>query len=123
MSNVSDEVFDALLDYVDSNANALYICSADPSTYAEATTTYALGSKSSLTVSTPSDKTGGGREITVSSFNDGLSSGTGTASHWALVNTSGSAFLLSGSLGTTQSVIPGEPFGMSSFTIGLPDPT
>ena len=123
MANVADEVFDSLLDYVDTNGNAIYICSADPSTYTEASSTYALGSTSSVTISTPADRTGGGRELTVSSFNDGLSSGTGTATHWALVNTSGSAFLLSGSLGTSQSVIPGEPFGMSSFTIGLPDPT
>lgn len=123
MANVADEVFDSLLDYVDTNGNAIYICSADPSTYTEASSTYALGSKSSITISTPVDRTGGGREITVSGFNNGLTTGTGTATHWALVNTSGSAFLLSGSLGTSRAVTPSTSFGMSTFAVGLPDPT
>lgn len=124
MPYMIDAAYDALLNYIQSNAESLRICSALPGTYAEATSTYLLGTKTSPTVGTPADRSPNGREITVSAISDGSITVTGTASHWALVKDSATAALLcAGDLASTQGVTNGNTFTLTSFTIGVPDVT
>jgi hypothetical protein len=80
-----DRVFDNGLTVLDTEADKLYINSTQPATYTEAITTYALGVKNTPTVSAPADRSGGGREVTVSAVTDGSVTGTGTAGFYSLV--------------------------------------
>ncbi len=119
---LADNVLDNGLVYLTNNVTALYICSALPGTYAAATTTNALGSKTTPTVSSPAARTGSGRKVTVSAINDGSVGGTGTASHWALVKTATSELIAAGPLTGTQSVTSGNTFTLTAFDIGIPAP-
>lgn len=117
-----DRVFDNGLTVLDTEADKLYIDSTQATTYTEAITTYALGVKNTPTVSAPADRTGGGREVTVSAITDGSVTGTGTAGFFALVDSANTRLLAAGPLSATQSVTSGNTFTLTSFKIGIPDP-
>lgn len=119
---LGDRVLDNGLTVLDTEANRLDITSTQPTTYAQATSTYTLGNKTSPTIGSPADRSGGGREVTVSSISDGSVTGTGTAAYWALTDTGNSRLLATGSLSSSQSVTNGNTFTLTSFTIGIPDP-
>ena len=122
MATLGDRVFDNGLTVLDTEANRLDICSQEPTSYAEATSTYTLGNKTTPTIGTPADRGAGGREVTVSAISDGSVTGSGTASHFAITDTVNSRLLATGILGSSQSVTSGNTFSLSSFTIGIPDP-
>ena len=120
MAFLSDEVLDQGLDYLDTNGTRLDICSQEPTTYAEATSTYTLGNATVNTGATQNGDTSG-RKVTIPSISSGSVTGTGTASHWAL--TDGSAELLAtGALGSSQSVTSGNTFTLTAIDIEIPDP-
>ena len=123
MAFVSDYVMDAALAKYDTEANRLDICSQEATTYTEATTTYSLGNKTSLSIGSPADRSGGGREVTVAAFTDGSTTADGTASHWAITDTVNSRLLATGSLTAAKAVNNGDSFELSAFTIGIPDAT
>ena len=122
MATLGDRVFDNGLSVLSNEANRLDICSQEPTTYTEATSTYTLGNKTSPTISSPADRTGGGREVTVSAISDGSVTATGTATHYAITDTTNSRLLATGSLSSSQSVTSGNTFTLTEFTIGIPDP-
>ena len=123
MASLGDRVFDNGLTVLDTEANRIDITSQEATTYAEATSTYTLGNSTSLSIAAPSDRTGGGREVVAAAISDGSVSGTGTATHYAIVDTSNSRLLATGSLSASQSVTSGNTFSLASFTIGIPDPS
>ena len=105
MAFVTDNALDSGLSYLTTNGSRMDVCSQEPTTYAEATSTYTLGNKTGLTVGSPQDGDTDGRKVVVPAFTDGSSTGTGTATHWAL--TDGTSELLatgelSASFGTTS---------------------
>lgn len=122
MPYIDNNVLDSGLNYAKSNASAIYICSAEPATYTAATSTNALGSKSfgagSVFPSAIANGSPSGRQIATAAVTDGTISGTGTASHWAIV--SGTTLIAASSLTATQAVTSGNTFTLSSFTIRLP---
>lgn len=122
MATLADRVYDNGLTVLDTEANRLDICSTEPTTYTEATSTYTLGNKTSLSIGAPADRTGGGREVTVASFTDGSVTGSGTAAYYAIVDTVNSRLLATGALSSSQAVTSGNTFSISSFKIGIPDP-
>lgn len=122
MATLNDRVFDNGLTVLDTEANAIHVTSQEATTYANATTTYSLGNSTSLSIGAPQDRTGGGREVVVSAISDGSVTGTGTATHYAIVDTVNSRLLATGSLAASQSVTSGNTFTLSSVTIGIPDP-
>jgi hypothetical protein len=115
-------VYDNGLTTLDTEANRIDICSTEPTTYTEATSTYTLGNSTSLSIGAPADRSGGGREVTVAAISDGSVTGTGTAAYYAIVDTSNSRLLATGSLSASQSVTTGNTFTLSSVSIGMPDP-
>jgi len=121
MAFINDRVFDNGLTVLDTEANRLDITSQEATTYTEATSTYTLGNKTSLSVGAPGDRSGGGRKVTVAAITDGTVTGTATATHWAVVDTSNSRLLATGSLSSGQAVTNGNPFTLASFDIGIPD--
>lgn len=122
MASLHDDVFDNGLSVLNANVENLYICSQEPTTFVEASSTYKLGTKASPSVAAPSDRTGGGREAVVSAITDGSVTVTGTASHWALCDDSASKLLATAPLSSPQAVTSGNPFTLNSFAIGIPDP-
>jgi hypothetical protein len=122
MATLNDRVFDNGLTVLDTEANRIDICSQEPATYAAATSTYTLGNSTSLSIGAPQDRSGGGREVVVDAITDGSVTGTGTATHYAIVDTSNSRLLATGSLTASQSVTSGNTFTLSSVAIGIPDP-
>ena len=123
MASLGDRVFDSGLTVLDQEANKITITSQESTTYASANSTHALGSSTSLSIGAPADRSGGGREVTVAAITDGSVSATGTATHYAIVDTSNSRLLATGSLSASQSVTNGNSFTLASFKIGFPDPS
>jgi len=121
MAFLANAVFDSGLSYITSNGSRIDITSTEATTYAEATSTLTLGNSSSLSVGSPADRSGGGREVTAASITDGSVTGTGTAAFYAITDGS-SVLIATGALTASQAVTSGNSFTLSSFTVGIPDP-
>lgn len=119
---LNDRVFDNGLTVLDTEATHLYITSQQATTYAEASSTYALGNKSSLSVGAPADGAVSGRRVTVAAITDGSVTGTGTASHYAIVDSGNSRLLAANTLAGSQAVTNGNVFSLGAFDITIPDP-
>ena len=122
MATLNDRVFDNGLTVLDTEANAIHITSQEATDYTDATSTSTLGNSTSLSIGAPQDRTGGGREVVVAAISDGSITGTGTATHYAIVDTVNNRLLATGALAASQSVTTGNTFTLSSVTIGIPDP-
>lgn len=122
MATLNDRVFDNGLTVLDTEANAIHVTSQEATTYAEATSTYSLGSSTSLSIGAPQDRSGGGREVVVAAITDGDVTGTGTVTHYAIVDTANSRLLATSTLTASQVVTDGNTFTLSSVAIGIPDP-
>jgi len=122
MASLSDRVFDNGLSVLDTEANAIHITSQEATTYTEATSTYTLGNSTTLSIGAPADRSGGGREVTVAALSDGSVTGTGSATHFAIVDTTNSRLLATNTLSASQSVTSGNTFSLGSFSVGIPDP-
>lgn len=120
MAFIADYILDLLLAEF-ANANNLYICSQEPVTFTGATTTYKLGTKTSISIGAPADRTPSGRKVTVASFSNGTVDASGTATHWALTKTTGSVLMATGALASSQGVTSGNSFSLAAFDIGVPD--
>lgn len=123
MALIADYVFDAALSKLDLEANRFDITSAEATTYAQATSTYTLGNKTSPTVGAPTDRTPNGRKVVVSAISDGTVTGTGAATHWALTDTGNSRLLATGALSPSQAVTSGNTFSTTAIDIGIADAT
>ena len=121
MTLLADYVLDLALAELDTNVTHLYICSAEPTTFTEATATYALGVKATPTIGAPANGATSGRRVTVAAITDGSVTATGTATHWALTKTTGSVLVATNALAASQSVTNGNTFSLAAFDITLPD--
>ncbi len=123
MATIADRVFDNGLTVLDTEANKIVVTSQEATTFAQANATYALGNSTSLSIAAPADRSGGGREVTAAAITDGSITGTGTVTHYAIIDTTNSRLLVTGSLSASQSVTSGNTFSLASFTVGIPDPS
>ena len=121
MAFLADAVFDSGLSYITSNGSRIDITSTQATTYTEATSTFTLGNSTSLSVGSPANRSGGGREVTAASITNGSVTGTGTAAFYAITDGS-SVLIATGALTASQAVTSGNSFTLSSFTVGIPDP-
>lgn len=123
MAFLNDRVFDNGLTILDTEANAIHVTSQEATDYTEATSTYTLGNSTSLSIGAPADRTGGGRKVAVAAISDGSITGTGTVTHYAIVDTTNSRLLATAALTASQSVTSGNTFTLATFDIGIPDPS
>ena len=121
MATLDNRVFDNGLTVLDTEANKVLVTSQEAGTYAEANSTYALGNSTSLSIGAPADRSGGGRKVAVAAITDGSVTATGTATHYALVDTNSSRLLATGALTASQAVTSGNTFTLATFDIGIPD--
>ena len=123
MPFIADRVLDLGLNVLDTEATHIYVCNAEPATFTAATTTNALGNKNfgaGGCFGAPAARTPSGRRVSSIAVTDGSVTGTGTASHWAVVDTANSRLLATGSLAASQAVTSGNTFTLASFDIGIP---
>lgn len=121
MATLDNRVFDNGLTVLDTEANAIHVTSAEATSFANVSSV-TLGNSTSLSIGAPQDRSGGGREVVVAAITDGSVTGTGTATHYAIVDTVNSRLLATGSLTASQAVTSGNTFTLSSVAIGIPDP-
>lgn len=122
MATIADYVLDAALSKLDTEADRIDITSQEAATYAEATSTYTLGNSTSLAFGAPQDGDTSGRKVQSAAITDGSVTGSGSASHYAIVDTSNTRLLATGSLTTPQGVTSGNSFTIAAFDVEIPDP-
>ena len=122
MATLNDRVFDNGLTVLDTEGNRVDICSQEPTTYAAATSTYTLGNETSISVSAPANASPNGRKVTLAAITGASVTGTGTATHYAIVDTGNSRLLATGSLSASQAVTSGNTFSLTASDIRSPDP-
>jgi hypothetical protein len=120
---LDDRVFDFGVNELTTNVTAIVICSALPTNFTEANSTYKLGSKTSYTVGAPANRSGGGREVTCPAVTGGTVSTTGTATHSALIDTVNSRLLQAKALASSQAVTSGNTWSCAAFKVGSPSAT
>lgn len=121
---VGDYVLDNGLSAIDTLASHVYLCSALPTTYTEATSTYALGNKNfgaGSVTGAPAAGSPNGRKVTTTAITDGSITATGTASHWAIVDSANSRLYAAYTLAATQAVTNGNTFQLPAFDVRLPN--
>ncbi len=126
---VANSVLDAALNYIATNGGRLDICSTQPTTYAEATSTYSLGNVTLTTgaggasYSAIADGTTSGRKITVAAVSGISVTATGSAQHVAISKTTATTELLYvTTLASAQSVTSGNTANVAAWTIEIADP-
>lgn len=122
---ISTDVIDSGLSYLDTNADKIYICSALPTTYTEAITTYALGNNNfgsaGAAIGSPAAATTPtGRKVSTTTVSTGSVTATGTAAYWAVVASASTKLLAAGPLSAGVAVTNGQTFTLSSFAIQIP---
>ena len=124
---VNDAVMDLALAGI-ATGNKLFLCSAQPATYAEAGTTYVLADHD-LTVGhgngdyTIANGASSGRKITVTAQTGIDVDGNGTVTYVAIGRSSDSTLLLVSSLTTPKAVVSTDTVDLAAFTYTLPDPS
>lgn len=119
MALIADYIFDLALSELDTATSTLHICSSEPANYAGIAAVQ-LGTKTSLSIGAPADRSPNGRKVTVAAITDGTVSASGTATHWA-ISKSGTTLMASGALSSSQAVTNGNVFTLAAFDIGIPD--
>ena len=122
MPNLSDSVLDAALAVIQSDASDVHLCSDNPGTYAEATDTFSLGS-GAVTVGAPAANTPSGRQVEISGDGEIAFDGTGTATHWALVNTAGTELLAVGEMAAPESVEASTTRPVNDWSVAIEQPS
>jgi hypothetical protein len=126
MAYLNDRVLDNGLAILDTEADRIDICSQEPATYTEATSTYTLGFKdhgsAGSAFGSPADRSPSGRKVSSTAVTDGSVTGTDDATHWAVSDVGNTRLLAAGSLASSQAVTSGNAFSLPSFDIGIPDP-
>lgn len=121
--NLASRVLDNGLTILDTECDKIYICSAEPTTFTEATSTYALGNKNwgaGNAFGAPAARSPNGRKVASVAITDGSVTATGTATKWAAVDSSNSRLLAVGSLSASQAVTNGNTFQLPTFDVGIP---
>ena len=120
MPFIADYALDAGIEKI-REGTRIDICSQEPVSYTEATSTYTLGNKTGLSLGAVADRSPSGRKTTVPAITDGTTTGTDDGSHWALTDPGNSRLLATGALASPQAMTSGNPFTLTAFDIGIPD--
>ena len=123
---VHDDVLDAALNMVKNNATRMSICSAQPTTFTEAMTTYKLAivtiSSSNFTGPAENDGTGAGRKLT-SNANNGLTvDATDDGAFVALVDFANEKLLYVTECDNVQTLTEGNTVNIPAWAIRIQDP-
>jgi hypothetical protein len=117
---VHDNVLDAALNLIKTTANLMVVCSTQPTTRAEAVTTYALADVAMTSTDyTVSNGDTNGRKVRVAAKSAVPVDVTGSAQHIALVDATN---LLYVTTCTTQTITSGNTVDIPVWDIEIADP-
>jgi len=122
---ITPNALDASLNYIKNNVENLYICSSEPTTFLEASSTYRLGVKAAPTVTGPIAYTVDletGRMITLAAITDGVIESAGTAAYLALTDDSNNELLYAKPLNVAEIIVAQLVFTMPSSNIKIKNP-
>jgi hypothetical protein len=114
------QTFNGGLTAFHNNATTVWIDSTQPTSYTQATSTYALGSNvvaAGSCVGAPASGTPSGQQVTVAAVTAGNISATATAGFYGV--TDGTYCYAANQLLATQVVSAGNTFTLQSFTVTL----
>ena len=120
VATISDGVFDAALNFLETNGTEVHICSADPTNWA-GLAAVTLGNETACAYTGPEDHTSG-RKTTLDAITDGDVTDTDTATHFAITNGSDTVYVIQ-ELNASQAVTSGNKFTLTACIIAIPDPT
>lgn len=117
-----DAIIDGMLNYLQLRITGISVCSTQPTTYAEATSTYKLADKNGLTSTNLTVGNGdtSGRKVTMSAHNGIAVDASGTAAHVAWWGSSGSTLLLVTTC-TTQALTSGNTVNIPAHDFEIRD--
>ncbi len=120
---MNDSMADAAFDYLD-QCDLMILCSAQPATYAEATSTYALADVAMTpdTDFTKADGDSSGRKVTMAAKSGVNVDASGTGTHIALVRSSDSSLRFVTTC-TSQAVTSGNTVNFPAWDDEIGDPT
>jgi len=120
MAFICDAMLDAFLDYLD-NADKLHLCSAEPTTYAEAASTYSKGNVAISSANwTTANGDSNGRKATLAAM--ALTpSATATVTHWAIVKSGTSELIATGALAAQLGLTSGVAITTQALVVAAPD--
>jgi hypothetical protein len=122
--SVHDDVLDGALNVVKNNATRLCVCANQPTTYAEATSTYKLAIKtiSSSDFTGPANGDTNGRKLTVNAANGLNVDAGGDAQHIALADVANSKLLYVTTC-TLKTLALNDSVNVPAWDIEIADPT
>lgn len=124
---INDRIMDLGLDILNTEADRIDICSQEPVTYTEATSTHSKGNKdhgaAGSAFGAPADRTPTGRKVSSTAVTDGAVTATATVTHYAVTDVGNTRLLATNSLASSQAVTSGNTWALPSFDIGIADPT
>jgi hypothetical protein len=125
MPSLNNNTLDNGLSALKAAADRVYLCSQEPTTYTEATSTYALGNKNfgagAVFPAAIANGSPSGRQIVSAAVADGSITANGTATHDAIVTSGSSRLESSQALSASQVVSSGNVFTKTAQTIRLPN--
>lgn len=118
-----DDFADASLNLLKNYATRLTVCSAQPTSYAEANATYALADVTidSSDFTGPANGDTSGRKITVGAQSGVTVDSSGTATHVALLDVANSKLLYVTTC-TSQALTAGNTLSTSAWDVEIADP-
>lgn len=121
--SVHNDVLDAALNYIKNNGTRLCLCSAEPTTYTEAITTYKLADVdiTSVNYTGPADGDVSGRKLSVNAQSGVTVDSTGTSTHLAIVDVTNTK-LLYVTTHTSQALTAGNTVNIGAWDIEIADP-
>lgn len=124
MPTIANHIFDNGLSALIADADAIHVCSQEPTTFTAATTTFTLGNSTTMSFGAIQDNPGaaGGRQTVLAAITDGSATASGTGTHFAIVDTVNSRLLVTGNVGSPQAITSGNSFSLAAITVGLADP-
>lgn len=119
----NDSMMDAALDYLKNNVTRICVCSAQPTTYTEAITTYELADVTvDSTDFTHANGDSSGRKTTVAAQSGVTIDNSGDATHVALVSVSDTTLRYVTTC-TSQTLTAGGTVDIPAFDIEIADPS
>lgn len=120
----ADRVLDLGLNVLDTEATTFYLCTTEPVTFTEATSTYALGNKvfgAGACFGAPAARSPNGRKVTSAAVTDGATTVQGTANFLAVVDATNSRLHATFPISAPQTVYVGNPWTLAAFDAGQPN--
>lgn len=121
---VGDYILDNGLTIIDTQATHIYICTTLPTTYTEATSTYAAGNKNfgaGNAVGAPAAGSPNGRKVTTVAITDGsVTLTSGSVGFWAITDNTNSRLHAAFSMAAAQATTSGNTFQLPAFDVRLP---